>query len=327
MKEFELKVFSGSANRPLAEAMARHLKTRLSTAKLSRFKDSEILLKIDKSVRGKDVYIVQSLSAPCNEHIMELLLFIDAVKRASAERVTAVIPYMAYARQDKRFEPHIPVSAKVLAKAITVTGADRVLTMELHSAPIEAFFDIPVDNLSAEVLFLEYIHKKKLRNLVVVAPDEGAMKRSTKFAKKIGAGLAFINKIRPKENVAKAVTLIGEVKGKNCLIIDDMVDTGGTIVAASDLLKKEGARKVLVLAAHGVLSGDAVEKINGSRIDEVVLTDSILPKKKSKKINVVSISRLFAKAIKKIHYGSPMGPISEFRGKPKNKKFRKKRKH
>ncbi len=312
MNGFELQLFSGSANTELAERIAKELKTSLGKAEIVRFANSEIKTKINENVRGKDVFLIQSVSNPVNENLMEMLIFIDSLKRASAQRITAVIPWFAYARQDKKFEGREPITAKLVSNLITVAGANRVLALDLHSPTIQGFFDIPVDNLTAFPILIDWVNRNGFKDLVVVAPDDGAMKKATNVSKKLNAGIAFINKSRPKENVAEVHHVIGNVKEKNCFIFDDMVDTAGTIVVAAEALKRNGAKNVFVLATHGPLSGKAVERIEKSKISKVVLTDSIsLKNKKCKKVEVVSVAPLLAKAIKRIHESKSVSELFE----------------
>jgi len=303
-------VFSGSSNQELAKEIARHLSIELGKTELKRFSDGETLIKIEESVRGADVFIIQPTCSPSNETIMELLIFIDAVKRASAEHITAVMPYYGYARQDKKLYAREPISAKLVSNLIETAGANRVLCLDLHSGAIQGFFDIPADNLSAMNLLAEFFGKKGVKNLVVVSPDAGGVKRAKKFSEIIGVDLAIINKFRPKENVAETIGVLGNVKEKNCIMVDDMIDTAGTLCAAAKTLKENGAKKIFACATHGIFSGEAFKKINESDIDEVIVTDSVPLKRDAPgKITVLSIAPLIADAIKRIHSGKSISEL------------------
>ncbi len=305
-----LLVFSGNANRTLAEEIARHLSIELGNAELRKFSDGDTLVKINESVRGDDVFIVQPTCRPSNETIMELLVFIDALKRASSERITAVIPYYGYARQDKKQYAREPISAKLVANLIETAGADRVVCVDLHSGAIQGFFDIPADNLSAMNLLAEHFQKKSIENLIAVSPDAGGVKRAKKFAEILETDLAVINKFRPRENVAETMGVLGNVKGKNCVLVDDMIDTAGTLCVAASTLKENGAKKVFACATHGVFSGEAFKRLEESEINEVITTDSIpLAEGAPKKITVLSIAPLLAEAIKRIHTGKSISEL------------------
>ena len=296
----KLKLIAGNANPDLAQAIARQLKIELTPAKIGRFSDGEIQVKIIDGVRGADCFIIQSTCAPVNENIMELLVIADALKRASARRITAVIPYYGYARQDRKAEPRVPITSKLIANLITVAGIDRVLTMDLHARQIQGFFDIPVDHLYARPVLLEYFQNLKLHNPIVVSPDAGGVERARAFAKLLNADLAIVDKRRPRPNEAAIMNIIGDVKGRNAIILDDMIDTAGTLTKVADAIKKAGALKVYAAASHGVLSGEAIEKIKISSLEEVAITDSIVHKKDLPKIKILSIADLLAEAIKRI---------------------------
>ena len=296
----KLKLIAGNANPDLAQAIARQLKIELTPAKIGRFSDGEIQVKIIDGVRGADCFIIQSTCAPVNENIMELLVIADALKRASARRITAVIPYYGYARQDRKAEPRVPITSKLIANLITVAGIDRVLTMDLHARQIQGFFDIPVDHLYARPVLLEYFQNLKLHNPIVVSPDAGGVERARAFAKLLNADLAIVDKRRPRPNEAAIMNIIGDVKGRNAIILDDMIDTAGTLTKVADAIKKAGALKVYAAASHGVLSGEAIEKIKFSSLEEVAITDSIVHKKDLPKIKILSIADLLAEAIKRI---------------------------
>ncbi|MDI6640917.1 MAG: ribose-phosphate pyrophosphokinase [Elusimicrobiota bacterium] len=300
----ELKVFSGNANLKLAEAIAKKLNIKLSKIFVGRFADGEIQVKIEENVRGRDCFVIQPTCPPVNENVMELLLILDALTRASARRVTAVIPYYGYARQDRKDEPRVAISAKLVANLITSSGANRVLALDLHANQIQGFFDIPVDHLYATPVFIEYLKEKtkqENRNLCIVSPDPGGVERARAFAKRLQVPMAIIDKRRPAVNKAEVLHIIGDVERKTAVIIDDLVDTGGTLIKVAGALKREGAKKVIAACTHGVLSRDAVEKIESSEIEQLILTDSIPLKKKSKKIVLLSIAGLLAEATKRIH--------------------------
>jgi len=305
-----LKIFSGNANRPLAEAICRYLKTPCGEAQIGRFSDGEISAQIEENVRGCDCYVIQPTCRPVNENMMELLVMMDALRRASAGRITAVIPYFGYARADRKTAPRMPISAKLMANLITTAGANRVITMDLHAAQIQGFFDIPVDHLYAAPVLLEYIKKKKLEDLRVVSPDVGGVERARAFAKRLGSQLVIIDKRRPRPNEASVYNVIGDIKGKIAVILDDMVDTAGTLAKVAEKLKESGAGKIYALCAHGVLSGSARELIENSPIEEIVLTDSIpLNHFKSKKMRVLSIAPLMGEAISRNHQGKSISAL------------------
>jgi len=297
-------VFTGNANPRLAEAVVSHLDIHIGRAKVGRFSDGEVMVEILENVRGKDVFILQSICAPTNDTLMELLVMVDALKRASAGRVTAAIPYMGYARQDRRpNSARVPITAKVVANMMTSVGVDRVLTMDLHSEQIQGFFDIPVDNIYSGPIMLGDIWKHDYKQLVVVSPDVGGVVRARALAKRLEADLAIIDKRRPRPNVATVMNIIGEVTGRTCVIVDDMVDTANTLCEAASALKKHGAEKVLAYCTHAVLSGSAVERIAGSALDEIVVTDTIPlteSARKCAKIRVLTVSGLVAETMRRI---------------------------
>ena len=302
MNNHAMKVFSGSGNPALAKQIASFLGTDLGKVELKRFNDGEQYARFLEDVRGTDLFLVQSTCRPVSENLMELLMMLDAAKRSSASRITAVMPYFGYARQDRKAASREPITAKLVANLLEEAGANRVLTMDLHSDQIQGFFDIPVDNLVAAPLLMKDFRDKGLSNLVVVAPDAGSAKNSTKVSKALGVGLAIVNKMRPKAGVAEALNIIGEVKGKNCVMFDDMIDTAGTICASADALKKSGCKNVFVCSTHGIFSGPAFERIEKSGIDAVLVTDTIPQAElKSGKISVLSVASLFARAIGRIH--------------------------
>ncbi|OGS27472.1 MAG: phosphoribosylpyrophosphate synthetase [Elusimicrobia bacterium RIFOXYB2_FULL_48_7] len=301
----DIKIFSGSANPELAKSIAKELKAEPGKIFVSRFADGEIRVKIDENVRGKDCFIIQPTCPPVNDHIMELLIIMDALMRASAKRITPVLPYYGYARQDRKAEPRVPITAKIVANLITACGADRILAMDLHAGQIQGFFDIPVDHLYANPVFLHYFKSKnyvsKKHELCVVSPDAGGVERARAFAKRLEASLVIIDKRRPAPNQSSIMHIIGDVKGKTAVVLDDLIDTGGSLINAANALKKEGACRVLASCSHGVLSGDAIERIEKSSIEKLIITDSIPLRRKSDKITVLSVGRLLADAIRRIH--------------------------
>ncbi len=294
----QLLLLAGTANRPLAEEMAQHLGQPLCALTIRRFADGEIFVKIDENVRGRDVFIIQPTNPPA-ENMMELLLLIDAARRASAARVTAVIPYFGYARQDRKDQPRVAISAKLMANLITTAGADRVLGIDFHQHQLQGFFDIPVDHLYAAPVFVNHFRQKELHDPVVVAPDVGSAKMARGFAKRLNASLAIIDKRRPSANVAEVVNVVGEVDKKDCLLPDDMIDTAGTVTEAAPALKRLGANHVYAFATHALLSGPAVERLRASAIDEVAVTNTIrsAEDRQFEKLKVLSIAGLLAKAI------------------------------
>lgn len=307
-----LKIFSGSSNIALAEEMCGNLHIALGKAVLKTFNDGEISVDIGENVRGMDVFIVQSACTPANEHIMEMLIMLDALKRASPARITAVIPYYGYARQDRKVSPRVPISAKLVADLITVAGANRVLTVELHAGQIQGFFDVPVDHLYSAPVIHQYVKEKFLDHLVIVSPDTGGVERARAFAKRLNAGLAIIDKRRPEPNVSEIMNVIGEVKGKRAIIVDDMIDTGGTIVQAAEAIMNNGAEEVYACCTHPVLSGNAVERLDNSVLKEVIVTNTIplsAEKKKCKKIKVLSVAGLLSEAIRRIYYNESVSAL------------------
>jgi ribose-phosphate pyrophosphokinase len=300
---YELKLFTGNAHRALAEEIAACLGIPLGQAEVTRFSDGEIFVQLEENVRGADVFVVQPTCPPVNDSLMELLVMLDAVKRASAERITAVLPYYGYARQDRKVQPRVPISAKLVADLITAAGAERVLALDLHAGQIQGFFNIPVDHLFAAPVVIDYLERRGLSDPVVVSPDAGGVERARAIAKRLRAGLAIIDKRRDGQNVAVFMHLIGDVKGKDTIIIDDMIDTAGTLVQAADALKREGARRIMACGVHPVLSGPAMARLEGAPLEEVVVTNSI-PLGKDKqipKITVLSVAPLLAEAIRRIH--------------------------
>jgi ribose-phosphate pyrophosphokinase len=301
LKNHELKVFAGSSCPELGKKIADYLKIPLGKVELKKFSNGETYARFDENIRGRDVFLVQSLYGSINDYLMELLIMLDAAKRASAARVTPVIPHYAYARQDWKAASREPITAKLVADLLSAAGADRVICLDLHSEQIQGFFNIPVDVLTALPKFLKMVEKQKTLDSVVLAPDAGSAKKSTKAARILGIGLAIANKRRPKHGEAEVVSLIGDVKGKDCFVFEDMVDTGGTIRAAADAVKKAGAKSVTVCATHGIFSGNALEKIEESEIDKVIVSNSIPQEAKSKKLEVIDVSDLLGESIRRIH--------------------------
>jgi len=299
----KLEIVSGNANVELAREICQVLGKKLGGMMVERFSEGEIRVKIEENVRGKDVFIIQPTCPPPNENLMELLVIIDALKRASAGRITAVIPYFGYARQDRKDQPRVPITAKLVANLLTVAGAGRILTMDLHAGQIQGFFDIPLDHLFAINVFVDYIEKLKLGDFVVVSPDVGGIKTARAYAKRLGAGLAIVDKRRISPEKAEAMNILGEVSGKNAVLVDDLIATGGSLLEAAAALKKAGVKKIYAAVVHGVLSGDAIKNVENSLLEGLIITNTIpLPNhKKHPKIEVLSVAPLLAEAIKRIH--------------------------
>jgi ribose-phosphate pyrophosphokinase len=307
-----MKVFAGSSNPGLAREIAAYLRTDLGRSVLERFNDGEVHYYIDENVRGADVFVIQSGSYPADAHLMELFLMIDAFKRASAERITAVIPYYAYARQDWKDRPRVPISARLVADLLETAGVDRVLTMDLHSPQIQGFFSIPVDNLTSVPVHGRYFKTFEFEDLTVVSPDAGGVGRARHFAKKLDANLAVIDKRRPAPGVAQVFNVIGDVAGQNCILFDDMVDTAGTLCLAAEALKRNGAERVLACATHPVLSGQAIAKIEAAPLERLIVTNTLPPSAKSQacaKITTLSVAELFGEAIRRINEGSSVSSL------------------
>ncbi len=301
----EIKIFTGSANRPLAEAIGRYVDVPLGQAEIGRFSDGEVQVEITENVRGGDVFVIQSICTPGNDHLMELLLMLDAFKRASARRITAVVPYYGYARQDRKVAPRVPISAKLVADLITTAGASRVLTVDLHAGQIQGFFDVPVDNVYATPVLLEYLRGRiGRRDVTVISPDAGGVERARAFAKRLDANLAIIDKRRARPNEVAEMQIIGEVDGRVAVIVDDMVDTAGTLAAAAEAVRGAGAPLVLACATHPVLSGNAIPRLAQSSIDELIVTDTIPLRPeatKLAKLRVLSVAPLLGEAIRRTH--------------------------
>jgi ribose-phosphate pyrophosphokinase len=311
-KESAMKVFAGSSNVGLALEIAKYLKIELGTCVLERFSDGEIHFYIDENVRGEDIFIIQSGSYDANFHLMQLFFMIDAFKRASAERVTAVMPYYCYARQDWKDRPRVPISARLVADLLEAAGAGRVLTMDLHSPQIQGFFSIPVDNLTGTPVLTKYIQSLRLEDLAVVSPDAGGVGRAKFFAKRLDANLAIIDKRRPAPNVAQVFNVIGDVKDKNCILFDDMVDTAGTLVLSAEALRANGAKRIFAACTHPVLSGQAIAKIEQSPLEKIIVSNTIPATEKSRacpKIVILSVAELFGEAIRRINEGSSVSSL------------------
>ena len=307
-----LRIFSGNSNIPLAQEVCENLQISLGKATVKTFSDGEVSVDIGENVRGMDVFVVQSTCTPANEHMMEMLILLDALKRSSADRITLVIPYYGYARQDRKVSPRVPITAKLVADLVTVAGANRVLTMELHAGQIQGFFDIPVDNLYSIPVIYKYVQKKFENDLVIVSPDPGGVERARAFAKRLNASLAIIDKRRPKANVSEVMNVIGEVQDKRAIIFDDMVDTGGTLVQAAEAIVGKGAKEVYACATHPVLSGNAIERLENSVIKELIVTNTIplTPEKaKCKKIKVLSVAPLLSEAVRRIYYNESVSAL------------------
>jgi ribose-phosphate pyrophosphokinase len=311
----ELVLTAGNANLPLAQEIARSLGTRLVQAEVSQFSDGEVFVQVNENVRGADVFVLQPTCPPVNHNLMELLIMVDALRRASAFRITAVIPYYGYGRQDRKVQPRVPITAKLVADLITAAGTHRVLTMDLHAGQIQGFFNIPVDHLFAAPVLLEYFQQRLAEgawnDLVVVAPDAGGVERARAFAKRLGTSLAIMDKRRTGANEAKIMHVIGDVRERDVILLDDIIDTAGTIVQAVSALKEEGARRVLASCTHAVLSGQAVARLERSAIEEVVITNTIPVREdqQSKKITVLSVAPLLAEAIHRIHTESSVSSL------------------
>jgi ribose-phosphate pyrophosphokinase len=308
----ELKVFSGNGNLPLAQAICEYLRLPLGRLQLTRFSDGEIYCQVLENVRGTDVFMIQPTCTPVNEHLMELLIAVDALKRSSAARITAVLPYYGYARQDRKDKPRVPISAKLVADLLQAAGVDRMLAMDLHAPAIQGFFDLPVDHLLAAPVLLNWIERQRFKNLTIVSPDAGGVERARFYAKRLGAPLAIIDKRRVEANVAKTMNVIGEVEDQTCVIVDDLVDTGGTLVGSVRALKEKGATAVVGCFSHAVLSGPAMERLEAAEIEKVVVTDTIpLSEEKAgqPKMVMLSVADLLGEAIARIHSNSSVSSL------------------
>jgi len=304
MTHDRLQIFTGTSNPDLAREICQHLDIVLGKAMVRQFADGETYLQVNENVRGADVFVIQSTSTPVDHNLMELLLFMDALKRSSAERITAVLPYYGYARQDRKDKPRVPISARLVAALLETAGADRVLTLDLHAAQIQGFFDIPVDHLFASPVMIDYYKSLNIPDLTVVSPDAGGVERARAFAKRLNSPLAIIDKRREEANVAEVMNVVGQVAGRNCILVDDLIDTAGTLVKGAEALMEKGAASVSACATHAVLSGPAVSRIEESCLKEVVFTNSIPlseEAKKSSRIRSLSIAKLLAEAVRSIH--------------------------
>ena len=322
-----LKIISGTANKKLAEEVAAIIKLPLTPVEIKTFHDGEIYCRVLESVRGGDVFIIQPTSPDASMHLMELLILVDALRRSSPEKITAIIPYYGYSRQDKKTKPREPITAKLVSNMITVAGVDRVIMFDLHVAQVQGFFDIPSDNLDLIPIFAEYIADKGLKEIVIVSPDAGGASRARSFAKVLNAPIAIIDKRRPEPNVAEVQNVIGDVSGKTAFLVDDIIDTAGSITEAAKILLKYGAKEVYAIATHGLFSGPAIERIKNSQIKEVIVTNTIdIPKEKMiSKLKIISIGHLLAETIKRTHEGTPMGVVYEGLYKKLEKKINQKK--
>jgi ribose-phosphate pyrophosphokinase len=305
----KFKLFSGTANPEVAKDISHYLDRPLSKITVNRFSDGEINVQIGESVRGIDCFIIQPTCAPANDNLMELLIITDAMRRASANSITAIIPYFGYARQDRKAAPRVPITAKLVANMMEKAGIDRVVTLDLHAGQIQGFFDIPVDNLYGSILFFDYFKKINLKNPIIASPDIGGVARARYFASKLGLDMVIVDKRREKANVSEVMNIIGDVKNKDVILIDDMVDTAGTMVKAAAALKEKGATSVRAFATHGVLSGPAIERIKNSVLEELIISDTIPLKKECKKIKVLKTGKLFAEVIRRIVYNESINKL------------------
>ena len=310
-----MKIFSGSSNQPLAAAICAYIGIELGKSTIKPFPDGETFVKIEENVRGEDVFVVQSTSPPTNHHLMEMFIMIDALRRASAARITAVLPFYGYARQDRKDQPRVPITAKLVANLLVAAGANRILAMDLHAQQIQGFFDIPVDHLYAAPVMYEYLKQKKLRNLVVVSPDVGGLKMAYAYSQVMDASLAIVAKRRKSASEVESMAIIGEIRGKDALLVDDLAETAGTLTAAAELLKHKGAKRILACVSHAILNKIGVERLRKSPIDELVTTDTVLrPAISGVKIVTLSVAGLLGEAIKRIHSNSSVTSLFEFRG-------------
>ena len=310
-----MKIFSGSSNEPLAEAICSNIGIELGQSTIKPFPDGETFVKIEENVRGEDVFVMQSTSPPTNHHLMEMFIMIDALRRASAARITAVLPFYGYARQDRKDQPRVPITAKLVANLLVAAGANRILTMDLHAQQIQGFFDIPVDHLYAAPVMYEYLKKKHLRDLVIVSPDVGGLKMAYAYSQVLGGGLAIVAKRRKSASEVESMALIGEIRGKDALLVDDLTETAGTLVTAAELIKRKGARKILACVSHAILNEVGIERLRKCPIDELVTTDTVLrPAYSGVKITTLSVAGLLGEAIKRIHSNSSVTSLFEFKG-------------
>ena len=312
-----MKVFSGSSNLPLAEAICAYIGIEVGKSTIKPFPDGETFVKIEENVRGEDVFVVQSTSPPTNHHLMEMFIMIDALRRASAARITAVLPFYGYARQDRKDQPRVPITAKLVANLLVAAGANRILTMDLHAQQIQGFFDIPVDHLYAAPVMYEYLKTKNLTDLAVVSPDVGGLKMAHAYAQVLEGGLAIVAKRRKNATEVESMAVIGEIRGKNILLVDDLTETAGTLTQAAALLKKKGAKRILACVSHAILNNVGVERMRKSVIDELITTDTVQrprPAIDGVKITTLSVAGLLGEAIKRIHNNSSVNSLFEFKG-------------
>src|SRR3954469_1338364 len=310
-----MKIFAGTSNPPLAKAIAESVGIELGKCQVTAFPDGETFVKIEENVRGEDVFLMQSTSPPSNHHLMEMFIMMDALRRASAQRITAVLPFYGYARQDRKDQPRVPITAKLVANLLVAAGANRILTMDLHAQQIQGFFDIPVDHLYAAPVMYEYLRTKKLDNLVVVSPDVGGLKMAHAYSQTLEAGLAIVAKRRKSATEVESMAVIGEIRGKNVLMVDDLTETAGTLTTAAELLKRKGAKKILACVSHAILNEVGIERLRKSAIDELITTDTVLrPAISGVNIKTLSVAGLLGEAIKRIHSNSSVTSLFEFKG-------------
>jgi ribose-phosphate pyrophosphokinase len=310
-----VKIFSGTSNIPLAKAIAENIGTELGKCTVSAFPDGETFVKIEENVRGEDVYLVQSTSPPTNHHLMEMFIMMDALRRASASRITCVLPFYGYARQDRKDQPRVPITAKLVANLLVAAGANRVLTMDLHAQQIQGFFDIPVDHLYAAPVIYEYLRKKSIPNVVVVSPDVGGLKMAYAYSQFLGADLAIVAKRRKSASEVESMAIIGEIEGRNVLMVDDLTETAGTLTSAAKILFEQGAKQVYACVSHALLNDIGIDRLRKSRIDELITTDTVLrPAIEGVKITTLSVAGLLGEAIKRIHSNSSVTSLFEFKG-------------
>ena len=310
-----MKIFSGTSNQPLASAIAASVGVELGKCVISAFPDGETFVKIEENVRGEDVFLVQSTSPPTNHHLMEMFIMMDALRRASATRITAVIPFYGYARQDRKDQPRVPITAKLVANLLVAAGAQRILTMDLHAQQIQGFFDIPVDHLYAAPVMYDFLKKKDLQDLVVVSPDVGGLKMAHAYSQVLEGGLAIVAKRRKNATEVESMAIIGEVRGKTVLMVDDLTETAGTLTAAADLLRKKGAKRIYACVSHAILNDIGIQRLRKSKIDELITTDTVLrPAIDGVRITTLSVAGLLGEAIKRIHSNSSVTSLFEFKG-------------
>ena len=307
------KIFSGTANPEFAKKISKYLSLPLSECAIKTFSDGEISVQVGESVRGKDVFVIQPTCAPANSNLMELLILCDALKRSSASSITAIIPYFGYARQDRKAAPRVPITAKLVANMLQAAGISRVVTMDLHAGQIQGFFDIPVDNLYGSIVFPDYLKTKNLKNPIIASPDVGGVARARSFAKKLGLDMVIVDKRREEANKSEVMNIIGDVSGKDVVLIDDMIDTAGTIVKAAEAFKKNGANSVMAYCTHAVLSGPAYERINTGAIDELIVTDTIPLKEENPHIKVISVAPLFGEVIRRVYHDESVNSLFDIK--------------